>query len=106
MNFFGTWSIFVETLEKLILRGSKRSRDSMNLDLIDAKILEQLQANARISLSELSKNVNLSLSAVSERLKKLEEILKMFVISRRFLKIHRYIQEVNLRKFCILFLGV
>lgn len=44
----------------------------MNLDLIDAKILEQLQANARISLSELSKNVNLSLSAVSERLKKLD----------------------------------
>ena len=31
-----------------------------------------LQDNARVSISELSKQVNLSLSAVSERLKKLE----------------------------------
>jgi Lrp/AsnC family leucine-responsive transcriptional regulator len=31
-----------------------------------------LQENARVSISELSKQVNLSLSAVSERLKKLE----------------------------------
>ncbi|MBQ4506792.1 MAG: Lrp/AsnC family transcriptional regulator [Firmicutes bacterium] len=44
----------------------------MNLDSIDVKILEVLQQNARVSVSELSKRVNLSLSAVSERLKKLE----------------------------------
>ena len=44
----------------------------MALNDIDAKILSLLQQNARISLSELSKGVNLSLSAVSERLKKLE----------------------------------
>ena len=44
----------------------------MSLDTIDVKILEVLQSNARISVSELSKQVNLSLSAVSERLKKLE----------------------------------
>jgi len=42
------------------------------LDIIDVKILEVLQANSRVSISELSKKVNLSLSAVSERLKKLE----------------------------------
>ena len=42
------------------------------MDLIDIKILEVLQENARISISDLSKKVNLSLSAVSERLKKLE----------------------------------
>jgi Lrp/AsnC family leucine-responsive transcriptional regulator len=42
------------------------------MDLIDIKILEVLQDNARVSISELSKKVNLSLSAVSERLKKLE----------------------------------
>ncbi len=41
-------------------------------DSIDTKILEVLQENARVSISELSKRVNLSLSAVSERLKKLE----------------------------------
>ena len=44
----------------------------MALDTIDVKILEALQENARVSISELSKQVNLSLSAVSERLKKLE----------------------------------
>ncbi|MBR0114191.1 MAG: Lrp/AsnC family transcriptional regulator, partial [Firmicutes bacterium] len=42
------------------------------MDSIDVKILEVLQENARVSISELSKRVNLSLSAVSERLKKLE----------------------------------
>ena len=45
----------------------------MNLDSIDAKLLEVLQENARVSISELSKRINLSLSAVSERLKKLEQ---------------------------------
>lgn len=43
-----------------------------SVDIIDEKILEVLQQNARISISELSKKINLSLSAVSERLKKLE----------------------------------
>lgn len=42
------------------------------MDAIDVKILEVLQENARVSISELSKKINLSLSAVSERLKKLE----------------------------------
>lgn len=42
------------------------------MDNIDAKILEVLQENSRVSISELSKTVDLSLSAVSERLKKLE----------------------------------
>jgi len=44
----------------------------MSLDITDVKILEILQDNARASISDLSKQVNLSLSAVSERLKKLE----------------------------------
>ncbi|MBR5926271.1 MAG: Lrp/AsnC family transcriptional regulator, partial [Firmicutes bacterium] len=40
------------------------------MDTTDVKILEILQDNARASISDLSKQVNLSLSAVSERLKK------------------------------------
>lgn len=44
----------------------------MNLDATDVKILKVLQNNARVSLSDLSRQVNLSLSAVSERLRKLE----------------------------------
>lgn len=42
------------------------------MDSTDVKILKLLQENSRISISELSKKVTLSLSAVSERIKKLE----------------------------------
>ncbi len=44
----------------------------MTIDVIDATILEVLQENASISYSELSKRINHSLSAVSDRLKKME----------------------------------
>lgn len=43
------------------------------MDHTDSEILILLQQNARISLSEISGRVNLSVSAVSERLKKLEQ---------------------------------
>ena len=42
------------------------------MDRIDNEILHLLLKNARVSLSEISSQVNLSVSAVSERLKKLE----------------------------------
>ncbi len=52
------------------------------MDSIDVKILELLQENARVSVSEISRKVNLSLSAVSERLKKLEasKVIKNYTI--------------------------
>ena len=42
------------------------------MDNIDVKIIKLLQHNARITVSEISSEVNLSIPAVSERLKKLE----------------------------------
>ncbi|WP_105615893.1 Lrp/AsnC family transcriptional regulator [Vallitalea okinawensis] len=42
------------------------------MDKIDLSIIHLLQQNARMSISEISSKVNLSISAVSERLKKLE----------------------------------
>lgn len=42
------------------------------MDRTDSEIILLLQQNARISMSEISSRVNLSVSAVSERLKKLE----------------------------------
>lgn len=42
------------------------------MDSIDSSILKLLQENSRISISEISSQINLSISAVSERLKKLE----------------------------------
>ncbi len=43
------------------------------LDETDLKILEILQANARIKMGVLAEQVNLSIPAVSERMHKLEE---------------------------------
>ena len=43
------------------------------LDDVDARIVEALRANARVSLAELSRAVGLSSPSVSERLKRLEE---------------------------------
>lgn len=43
-----------------------------SMDNIDIKIMKLLQSNARMTVSEISNTVNLSVSAVSERLKKLE----------------------------------
>ncbi len=42
------------------------------MDNTDLKIIKLLQANARISASDISKKVNLSVSAVTDRLRKLE----------------------------------
>ncbi|MGL1890551.1 MAG: Lrp/AsnC family transcriptional regulator [Spirochaetaceae bacterium] len=42
------------------------------MDKVDKNILRLLQSNARISASDIAKEVNLSVSAVSERLRKLE----------------------------------
>ena len=46
----------------------------MNLDLVDWVIIEQLQREARISLSELGRRVKLSPSAVTERVRNLESL--------------------------------
>jgi Lrp/AsnC family leucine-responsive transcriptional regulator len=43
------------------------------MDLIDWKIIEILQKNARITISHLSKKVHLTAPAVSERILKMEE---------------------------------
>jgi Lrp/AsnC family leucine-responsive transcriptional regulator len=42
------------------------------VDNIDIKIFKLLQENARVTASEIAGNINLSVPAVSERLKKLE----------------------------------
>jgi len=46
----------------------------VNLDLVDWVIIEQLQREARISLSELGRRVKLSPSAVTERVRNLESL--------------------------------
>jgi Lrp/AsnC family transcriptional regulator, leucine-responsive regulatory protein len=43
------------------------------LDNLNWKILQELQKNARVTIVELGKRINLSAPAVAERIKKLEE---------------------------------
>lgn len=45
----------------------------MKIDEIDVRILQELQADSRISIRELSKRVNLSPPSVTERVRRLEE---------------------------------
>jgi len=45
----------------------------VSLDIIDLQILESMQANARISNSDLARELNMAPSAVLERVKKLEQ---------------------------------
>jgi Lrp/AsnC family leucine-responsive transcriptional regulator len=47
---------------------------AVNLDLVDWMIIEQLQREARVSLSELGRRVKLSPSAVTERVRNLESL--------------------------------
>ena len=47
---------------------------SANLDDVDWAIIDQLQQEARISLSELGRRVNLSPSATTERVRQLEAV--------------------------------
>ncbi|WP_298239082.1 Lrp/AsnC family transcriptional regulator [uncultured Algibacter sp.] len=46
----------------------------MNLDSINSKILKCLQENARLSNAEIGRRVGISSPAVSERIKKMEDL--------------------------------
>lgn len=48
-------------------------RTGRSFDDLDVRILEALQANARVSVSDLARRLSLSQPAVSQRVRKLEE---------------------------------
>lgn len=58
-------------------------------DLINEKILNILEMNSRITINELSKQVNLSAPAVRERINKMEEqgIIKDYTINIDYKKL-------------------
>lgn len=49
------------------------SENSRNIDTIDRKILQILQADARTSNAEIARRVDMTPSAIGERIRKLEE---------------------------------
>ncbi|MCG8484333.1 MAG: Lrp/AsnC family transcriptional regulator [Clostridia bacterium] len=66
------------------------------MDITDLKIIELLQNNARISISEISKKVNMSISAVGERLKKLESsgIIKQYTVILDSILLHKELSVI------------
>ena len=71
------------------------------MDMIDAKILEVLKKNGRATASEISKKVNLSIPAVSERIRKMEDAK---IIEQYTVKINR--EKMGFKLLAIIFLNI
>lgn len=71
------------------------------LDKIDLNILKALDKNARSTVSEISKIVGLSIPAVSERIKKLEE---SGVIDKYSVRINR--RKMDFRLIAVVFVNI
>jgi len=71
------------------------------LDSIDSKIIEVLKENSRVTTSEISKKVSLSIPAVAERIRKMEEsnIIESFTI-----KVNR--EKINQRLLAFIFVNI
>ncbi|WP_235941484.1 Lrp/AsnC family transcriptional regulator [Paenibacillus puerhi] len=66
------------------------------LDAIDTAILEALKTNSRMTASEISRRVNLSIPAVTERIRKMEEAE---IIEAYTIKINRFKTNCKLLSF-------
>jgi len=71
------------------------------MDVIDGKILEALKQNGRSTASDISKQVNLSVPAVSERIRKLEEAN---IIEQYTIKINR--EKMGYKLLAIMFVNI
>lgn len=71
------------------------------MDIIDAKILESMKENGRATASEISKKVNLSIPAVSERIRKLEE---SNIIEQYTIKVNR--EKMGYKLLAIIFVNI
>ena len=71
------------------------------MDSIDSKIIEVLKENSRVTTSEISKKVSLSIPAVAERIRKMEEsnIIESFTI-----KVNR--EKINQRLLAFIFVNI
>jgi Lrp/AsnC family transcriptional regulator, leucine-responsive regulatory protein len=68
---------------------------------IDLKIIELLRCNSRMTSSEISKKVNLSIPAVAERMRKLEE---GSIISKYTIKLNR--EKFNMDLLAFVFIHI
>lgn len=71
------------------------------MDAIDEKIIKILNDNGRATASEISKNVKLSIPAVAERIKKLEE---SNIIEKYTVKLNR--EALNYKALAFIFVNI
>lgn len=71
------------------------------MDYVDKQIINILNSNGRMSASDISRQVNLSVPAVSERIRKLEESR---VIENYTIRISR--EKLNLKLMAIVFVTI
>lgn len=71
------------------------------MDIIDVKILDALKQNGRSTASDISKQVNLSVPAVSERIRKLEEAN---IIEQYTIKINR--EKMGFKLLAVIFVNI
>jgi Lrp/AsnC family leucine-responsive transcriptional regulator len=64
----------------------KNGKDAVSMDELDRKIIGLLKQNSRMTSSEISRQIHLSVPAVAERIRKLEE---SGIIERFTLKLNR-----------------
>lgn len=69
------------------------------MDNIDVNIINELKAHGKMSVSEVSKRVNLSIPAVAERIKKLEQY---HIIEKYTIKVNRKAMGQKLLVFLLL----
>lgn len=71
------------------------------MDTIDLNIINVLKENSRSSTSEISKRVNLSIPAVGERIRKLEEA---GIIEKYTIKVNR--DKINFKLLAFVFVNI
>lgn len=65
-------SFFMESFKASRRKSNRLPKGGQRMDDVDRNILKYLRENARISATDLSKKVNLSVAAVAERIRKME----------------------------------
>lgn len=71
------------------------------MDTIDLKIIDVLKENSRSTTSEISKKVNLSIPAVAERIRKMEEA---GIIEKYTIKVNR--EKINYKLLAFIFVNI
>ena len=71
------------------------------MDDIDKQILKNLQQNARMTISDLSSEISLSMPAISERLKKLEAsgVIKQYTVILDPSMLNKHLMALMLLRF-------